>query len=216
MADELIEGMNAGSEVEPGQLTLFDDLNAVRMHMYNSLLGPKSYIAQRSRDVFERPTYLIQSLNQNWMPKGDYHALIDHNLLVEFYALDYISAQRVAGDLLLLFGRPGTGLVLPYWDLSDPADPLVLYDDYWTDCGFEPNTIPRMGLRVLQDSLVVNSEQEDSDVVDEQQWQVTMSFRAHAPRILFDVNDPAQAGLPIREVKLSGFLTDSSAGFVSG
>lgn len=216
MADEFVEGIENGSQVSPGQLTFFDDLNAFRMHLYNSLLGPKSYVAQRSRSVFDRPTYLIQSLNQSWVPKSAYNAQVDHNILIEFYALNYNDAMQVAGDLMLLFGTPTSGLVLPYWDMSDLTDPKILYDAYWTNFGFAADEIPVMGVIVMQDTLTVNVEQEDNDVADTQHWTVSMSVRAMAPRVLFDITDPTQAGHPLTEVKLSGFLTDSSSGFVAG
>jgi hypothetical protein len=216
MADDFVEGIAAGSEVSPGQLTYFDDLNCFRMHMYNSLLGPKSYVSQRNRQVFERPTYLIQSLNQAWVPKSSYSAQIDHNILIEFYALNYGEAMRVAGDLMLLFGTPTSGLVLPYWDMSDLQNPTILYDNYWMHFGFAENEVPRMGVIVMQDTLTINVEQEDNDVADIQEWTVTLSVRAMAPRVLFDVTDPEQAGQLLTEVKLSGYLTDSSAGFLSG
>lgn len=216
MADELVEGIAAGSQVSPGQLTYFDDLNAFRMHLYNSLLGPKSYIVQRNRSLFDRPTYLIQSLNQAWVPRNAYSAQVDHNMLIEFYALDYNEAMQVSGDLMLLFGTPTSGLVLPYWDMTDLSSPKILYDSYWTNFGFAADEVPVMGVIVMQDTLTVNVDQEENDVAEIQHWTVSMTVRAMAPRVLFDVTDPAQAGLPITEVKLSGFLTDSSAGFVSG
>jgi len=216
MADELITGSQAGSEVSPGQLTNFDDLNAVRMHMFNSLLGPKSYILQRWREGFARPTYLIQSLNQAWVPHNAYWAQVDHNFLIEFYSLDYESAFRVAGDLMLLFGSPGNGLVLPYWDLTDPDNPAIQYDAFWEACGFPPDTVARMGVRIMQETITVATEQEDNDVAEQQEWMVSMTFRGLAPRVLFDVTDPAQGGQLITEVKLSGYVTGSSAGFAAG
>lgn len=216
MSDEFIEGIEIGSEVSPGSLTYFDDLNTIRMHLYNSLLGPKSYVVQRNRGVYDRPSYLIQTLNQAWVPKSSYSAQVDHNILVEFYALNYNDAMRVAGDLMLLFGKPASGLVLPYWDMSDLSSPQVLYDNYWTKYGFANNTVPVMGVIVMQDTLTINVEQEQNDVAGRQEWTVSMTFRAMAPRILFDINDPRQAGLPVTSVKLSGYVTDSSSGFVSG
>ena len=216
-SDELITGSQAGSEVSPGQLTYFDDLNAIREHLFQSPLGPKSYILQRSRELFERPTYLIQSLNQAWIPKGQYYGLVDHNLLIEFYALDYEAAMRVSGDLLMLFASPGRGLVLPYWDVGQtdgdpctpdpPNEPEILYDTYWEKCGFPPNSVPLMGVRILQETIAITNEQEDMDVADRQDWTVSMTLRAHAPRVLFDVNDPLQAGYPLTAVKLTGFIS---------
>ena len=215
MADKLITGMAAGSEVQPGQLTFFDDINAVRMHLYQSLLGPKSYLLQRKRGTFDRSTYLIQSLNQAWTPGGSYAGSVDHNMLVEFYALEYEEAMRVAGDLMLLFASP-SGLVLPYWDMTDPENPVVLYDDWWEkNAGFPPRTVHRLGVRVLEDTITMVTEQEQTEVAELEHWTVSLSFRMMAPRVLFDLNDPAVAGKVLREVKLSGFVTGSSAGFVS-
>jgi hypothetical protein len=215
MPDQAITGSITGSSVQPGQLTLLDDLNAVRMFMHGSLLDPKSYILQRERGTFERPTFLIQSLNQAWLPGGQYAGSVDHNFLVEFYSDTYEEAMLVAGDLLLLFGSSPGGLVLPYYDFSvEPAE--VMYDRWWEEnAGFPPNSVKRMGLRVMPDTVVINSEQEQNEVAMLQQWTVSMTFRALAPRVLFDVNDPVQAGQVLREVKLTGFLTGSSAGFVS-
>ena len=215
MPDQAITGSIKGSTVQPGQLTLLDDINAVRMHLHGSVLEPDDYILQRERGTFERPLFLIQSLNQAWVPGGQYAGSVDHNFLVEFYARNYEEAMLVSGDLMLLFAASPGGLVLPYYDFSvEPAE--VMYDRWWEEnAGFPPNSVKRMGLRVMPETVAITSEQEQNEVADVQEWTVSMTFRALAPRVLFDVTDPVQAGQVLREVKLTGFLTGSSAGFVS-
>lgn len=230
MPDRVIEGMQQGSWVKPGSLTLLDDINAVRMHLYGSLLGPDAslfngtdprthvaYQFQRNRGEFERPTFLIQSLNQAWTPGGSFAAEVDHNMLVEFYGLDYATSMLVANDLMLLFGAPANGVVLPYWDMTtDPENPSILMDDWWQrNAGFPAGTVRVLGPRVLPDTLAITSEQEENEVAGREEWTVSMTFRMLAPRILYDADDDAVTGKVIREVKLSGFVTGSSAGFVS-
>lgn len=214
--DPVTEGVLAGSAVSPGQLTYFDDLMAVREFLFQSLLQPKDYEFQRQKTVYTRPSYLIQSLSQALVPKTGYSLEVDHNMLVEFYALNYVEGMQVAGDLLLLLGagnglgaqldpsRRSNGLVLPYWDLTDPDNPVLQTDEWWSqNRGFDAGSVPRVGARVVQDTVVVNCEQEESEVLEVQEWTVSCTFRLLAPRVLYDYT----LETPLTEVKLTGVLS---------
>lgn len=225
-ADPLIEGMALGSDTLPAQPNYFDDLNAVRMYLYQSPIKNKHTIAQRKRGTYKTfpsadgtpgddTPFLIQSLSQAVRERSGYSVEIDHNMLIELHALSYEKALRTSSDLMMMLaagdGRSasiprnlrGRGLVLPYWDMTQQP-PVIVTDDWWEQhSNFPQGSVPRLGVRILQETVVVNHEQEDNENADIDEWHVSCTFRMLAPRVIYDVT----LEQPLTEVKLTGVFS---------
>jgi hypothetical protein len=168
---------------------LFADLYALKQHLHESNLEPKTYYLEGVEGGFVRPSFYLKFVSYRTVPYNQYMSILEQNVQVQFFTEDYFDAIYTSEALMNLLAPP-SDLILPKYDFTT-SPPTKLSVTGRDSAGNEVGPIA-MGIRI--DRTTVNSTpfQEEDET-----WNVPVSFTMRSPLI------SSMKNTPLRHIKVN-------------